>query len=132
MTKCPKSQKTQYCGTLLLTALAQHGKPDQTDAFSYYEGVGSTQQILTPGLMVSCSLPLHINLSNNGTNRSFDYGQTLVEAISQPEIVSWPLPIYINLSNNGTNRSFDYGQTLPKAISLPEIVNAVSSFSYLI
>ena len=108
----------------------QHGKPDQTDAFSYYEGVGSTQQILTLELMVSWLLP--INLSNNGTNRSFDYGQTLVEAISQLEIVSWPLPIYITLSNNGTNRSFDYGQTLPKAISLPEIVNAVSSFSYLI
>ena len=82
--------------------------------------------------MVSCSLPLHINLSNNGTNGSFDYGQTLVEAISQPEIVSWPLPIYINLSNNGTNRSFDYGQTLPKVISLLEMVNAVSPFSYLI
>ena len=56
--------------------------------------------------MVSWLVPLHINLSNNGTNRLFDYGQTQLEAISQPEIVS-----SINLSTNGTNRLFDYGQT---------------------
>ena len=84
----------------------QYGKPDQTDAFSYHVGVSSTQQILTLELMVSWLLPLHINLSNNGTNRLFDYGQTQLEAISQLEIVS-----SINLSTSGTNRPFDYGQT---------------------
>ena len=51
------------CGTPLLTPLAQYGKLDQTDAFSYYEGVGSTQQMLTPELKVSWLLPLYINLS---------------------------------------------------------------------
>jgi len=32
--------------TLFVTPLAQHGKLDQTNAFSYYVGVGSTQQML--------------------------------------------------------------------------------------
>ena len=36
-------------------------------------GYFTTQQKLVPELMVSFPLPLHINLSNNGTNRLFDY-----------------------------------------------------------
>ena len=52
-----------YGGTPLLTPLMQYGKLDQTDAFSYYEEVGSTIQMLTPELKVSWLLPIHINLS---------------------------------------------------------------------
>ena len=66
----PKNAKNAILWTLFVTPLAQRGKLDQTDAFSYYVGVGSTQQRLVPELMVSFLLPQHINLSNNATNRS--------------------------------------------------------------
>ena len=59
--------------TLFVTPLVQHGKLDQTDAFSYYVAVGSTQQMLVLELMVSFPLPLHINLSNQATNRLLDH-----------------------------------------------------------
>ena len=38
-------------------------------------GYLTTQQMLVPELMVNFPLPLHINLSNNCTNRLLDYGQ---------------------------------------------------------
>jgi len=69
----PKNAKNVILWTLFVTPLAQHGKLDQTDAFSYYVGVGSTPQRLVPELMVSFLLPQHINLSNNATNRLFHY-----------------------------------------------------------
>ena len=69
----PKNAKNAILWTLFVTPLAQHGKPDQTNAFSYYVGVGSTQQMLVPELKVSFPLPLHFHLSNSGTNRLFDY-----------------------------------------------------------
>ena len=69
----PKNAKNAILWTLFVTPLAQHGKLDQTDAFSYYVGVGSTQQRLVLELMVSFLLPLHINLSNNDINRLVDY-----------------------------------------------------------
>jgi len=49
-------------------------------------GYFTTQQKLVPELMVSFPLPLHVNLSNNGTNRLFDHGQAPLEAISLLEI----------------------------------------------
>jgi len=124
--------------TLFVIPLAQHGKPDQTNAFSYYVGVGSTQQMLAPELMVSFLLPLHFNLSNNGTIRLFDYttnvsagangkfpgtttiltcltmvpiGYLTTQQMLVPELmVSFPRPLHINLSNNCTNRLFHYDQ----------------------
>ena len=69
----PKNAKNAILWTLFVTPLAQHGKLDQTDAFSYYVGVGSTQQRLVPELMVNFLLPPHIYLSNNATNRLFHY-----------------------------------------------------------
>ena len=43
--------------------------------------------MLVPELTVSFPLLPHINLSNNGTNRLFDYGQPQVGAIGLSEIV---------------------------------------------
>jgi len=45
--------------------------------------------MLVPELMVTFPLPLHINLSNNGTNRLFDYG-TNVSAGTNGKLLSWP------------------------------------------
>jgi len=42
----PKNAKNTILWTLFVTPLVQHGKLDQTDAFSYYVGVGSPQQRL--------------------------------------------------------------------------------------
>ena len=134
----PKDAKNAILWTLFVTPLAQHGKPDQTNAFSYYVGVGSTQQMLVPELMVSFLLPLHFYLSNNGTIRLFDsttnvsagangkfpgtttiltyptmvpIGYLTTQQMLVPELmVSFPLPLHINLSNNCTNRLLDYGQ----------------------
>jgi len=111
---------------------AQHDKLDQTNAFSYYVGVDSTQQMLVPELMVSFPLPLHFNLSNNDTNRLFDYtrlasagangkfpcltrvpiGYLATQQMLVLELkVSFPLLLYINSCNKGANRLFDY--TIP-------------------
>ena len=46
----------------------QYGKLDQTNASSYYLGVGLTQQMVGLELMVSFPLPLCINLSNHSTD----------------------------------------------------------------
>jgi len=54
-------------------------------------GYLTPQQMLVPELMVSFPLPLHINLSNNCTNRLLDYGQAWLEAISLPEIDNHPV-----------------------------------------
>jgi len=102
--------KNTILWTLFVTPLAQHGKLDQTNAFSYYVGVGSTQQMLVLELMVSflllLLLLLHFNLSNNGNIRLFNY-TTNVSAGANGK---FPTTITINLSNNCTNRLFDYGQ----------------------
>jgi len=42
--------------------------------------------MLVPELKVSFPLPLYINLSNNATDRWFDYGQIQLEAIRLLEI----------------------------------------------
>jgi len=124
----PKNAKNVILWTLFVMPPAQHGKLDQTNAFSYYVGVGTTQQMLMPELMVSFPLPLHFNLSNNGTNRLFDYtrlasagangkfpcltkvpiGYLATQQMLVPELkVSFPLLLHINSSNKGANRLFD-------------------------